>query len=69
MSSDPQSSPLLDPALFFKVLAVTLGSVVIGFAALMWLCGPIETRDIVGTLVCAPLFAYLVHVWLMPPEQ
>ncbi len=52
------------PRVFFKVLAVTLSVVLIGFVIARLVYEVIETRDIVGSLITAPLFAYLIHLWI-----
>jgi len=52
------------PGVFFKVLAVVLSVVAVGLVITMLVSGGLETRDIVGSLICAPLLAYLVHLWL-----
>ncbi len=52
------------PAVFFKVLAATLTLVLIGFVVAFLVFGEITTTDIVGSLISAPIFAYLVHLWL-----
>lgn len=52
------------PVVFFKVLAVTLTVVFIGYVLSFVVTGEITTVDIVGSLISAPLFAYLVHLWL-----
>ncbi|NOT00025.1 MAG: hypothetical protein HOP29_05310 [Phycisphaerales bacterium] len=52
------------PAVFAKILAATLTLVVIGFGIALAVEGKIETRDIVGALVSAPIFAYMVHLWI-----
>lgn len=52
------------PQVFAKVLAVTLTLVVIGFVISLWVYGEITSVDIVGSLISAPLFAYLIHLWI-----
>jgi hypothetical protein len=59
-------APLFVPALFVKVLLAVLVCVLGGFLAVYALLGPLPMRDIVGTLVCAPLVAYLIHLWVAP---
>ncbi|MBU0639165.1 MAG: hypothetical protein KKB50_09900 [Planctomycetes bacterium] len=57
-----------EPGLFVKVLAVVFALVVLGIAVVVRVYGDITTTDLVGTLICAPLVAYLVHLWLQPQE-
>ncbi len=52
------------PHVFFKVLAVTMTLVLIGYVISFAVYGEITNVDIVGSLISAPLFAYLVHLWL-----
>lgn len=52
------------PIVFFKVLAVTLTLVLVGYVVSFVVYDEITTVDIVGSLISAPLFAYLVHLWL-----
>ncbi len=53
-------------AVFVKVLAATLTLALAGFAVALYLYGELATVDIVGALVCAPVFAYMVHLWILP---
>lgn len=57
------------PAVFFKVLAVTLTIVVTGWLGSIGFYGVLAFRDIVGSLICAPIFAYLVHLWIVYSKQ
>jgi len=59
----------LVPKTFVKVLAVVLLLVAIGFAIVIWIAGKISTTDVVGTLISAVIFAYLVHLYLIPGED
>jgi hypothetical protein len=52
------------PDLFLRVLAVTLGLLCVGWVGAIWLYGRLSTVDMVGSLICAPIVAYLVHVWI-----
>ena len=52
------------PAVFLKVFAVVLTLVLIGFVVTLLVNGEIESQDIVGALVAAPLLAYLIHLWI-----
>ena len=59
--------PLLDfdPGVFWRVLAASLVVVLAGWAVAYHLFGRLKTVDICGSLFCAPLFAYLVHLWII----
>ncbi len=50
------------PAVFWKVLAATLTLVMLGWIGAMWTYGELKTVDIVGSLISAPILAYLVHL-------
>jgi len=52
------------PGVFIRVLAAALTLVLIGFTITLLVNGEIESQDIVGALVSAPLLAYLVHLWI-----
>lgn len=53
------------PGVFFRVLAATLTVVLLGWVGAVWLYGSLATRDIIGSLICAPIFAYMVHLWIV----
>ncbi len=53
------------PSVFFKVLAATLTAVLLGWVAAIWIYGSLETRDIIGSLICVPIFSYMVHLWIV----
>ncbi len=53
------------PAVFWKVLAATLTVVMLGWLGAIWIFGELKTVDIVGSLISAPIFAYLVHLWII----
>ncbi len=57
------------PAVFAKVLAIVLTLVLIGFVASYLYYGELTTVDIVGSLISALIFSYMVHLWLLPPEE
>jgi hypothetical protein len=60
--------PVFIPAMFLKVFAVILALVLVSFVLISTLHEPIGMVDIVGTLICAPIVAYLIHLWLAPLE-
>ncbi len=53
------------PAVFWKVLAATLTAVMLGWIGAMWFYGELKTVDICGSLISAPIFAYMVHLWII----
>ncbi len=53
------------PAVFSKVLAATLTVVMLGWLGAIWIFGELKTVDIVGSLISAPIFAYMVHLWIV----
>ena len=57
--------PVFVPALFAKVLAVTMAVVLAGLVGVSLLFGPMTRVDLAGTLICTPIVAYLVHLWLV----
>lgn len=61
--------PFFVPALFLKVFAAVLAAVLVGFLIIYVVLGPLTGVDVAGTLVCAPIAAYLVHLWLAPAED
>ncbi len=48
------------PSVFFKMLAVLLTVVLLGWVGAIRLHGFLARRDIVGSLICASGFAYVV---------
>ncbi len=53
------------PAVFWKVLAATLTAVMLGWIGAIWFYGELKTVDICGSLISAPIFAYMVHLWII----
>lgn len=43
------------PAVFFKVLAATLGLMLLGWIGSIWLYGELSATDIAGSLICVPM--------------
>lgn len=56
--------PLFAPSVFATALVGTLALVGIGFAVAFRLNDELATRDIIGSLISAPIFAYMVHLWI-----
>ena len=54
--------PLFIPAIFGKAVAGMLGIALVGIALVNQLFNPISAIDICGTLLCAVILAYLVHL-------
>ena len=53
------------PRVFFKVLAATLRLLCVGWAGAIWLYDRLSTVDMVGSVICVPILAYLVHLWIV----
>ncbi len=53
------------PAVFWKVLAATLTVVMLGWVGAIWMFDELKTVDIVGSLISASIFAYMVHLWII----
>ena len=60
------SEPLLPvtPNLFAKVLAVVMTLVLVGWLGALWIYGELTRVDMVGSLISAFIFSYLVHLWI-----
>jgi hypothetical protein len=58
--------PLFVPQMFLKALAVTLALIAVGFVTSIVLLGQLSGVDVAGSLLCAPIFAYLIHLWAAP---
>ena len=54
---------------FFKVLPVVLVLLVIALWLMHWINGELTGADKVMGPLSAIIFAYLVHLWLLPGEQ
>jgi hypothetical protein len=62
--------PVLVPAVFIKALTITGLLALIGFAISIGLSSSLPTTtDIVGTLISAPIFAYLIHLLMIFKRQ
>jgi len=55
---------LFSPDVFGKCMAATWALSVAGIGVVIFVMGTIAIRDIVGTLVCATIVAYLLHTFL-----
>jgi len=68
--SDGTPPPVLVPAVFIKALTITGLLALIGFAISIGLSSSLPTTtDIVGTLISAPIFAYLIHLLMIFKRQ
>jgi hypothetical protein len=67
--NERMSWPLLVPAIFAKTLGCTLALVLVGIAFTIWLSGSISATDIGGTILCALIFAYLVHLLILAAKN
>lgn len=54
-----------EPLVFVKVFAATLGVVFLGWAGSIWIYGELTRVDMIGSLISAPIFAYMVHLWIL----
>ena len=52
--------------MFGKVVAATVVLVVVGLGVATISGGRPATIDFVGVLICVPVVAYLVHLWITP---
>ncbi len=66
---DSNQPPLLVASVFMKTLAVVLLVAGGGLIVANWLFGPLPVRDIVGTAISAPIFAYMVHLWIVYSKE
>ena len=57
-------NPIFIPSLFSKVIAVTLALAIAIILAVVLIAGHITTLDLAGTLICAVIIAYIVHLWI-----
>ena len=56
--------PIFIPSLFSKVLAVILAIAIAGILISVMIYGHITKLDLGGTLICAVIVAYIVHIWI-----
>lgn len=62
--------PVLVPAVFIKALTITGLLALVGFVISVWLSSSLPSSiDIVGTLISAPIFAYLLHLLMIFKRQ
>ena len=53
------------PEVFWRVLAIALTVLGGCWAVAIWQYSRLSTTDLVGSLVCAGLVSYLVHLWVV----
>jgi len=63
-ASLPISGPLFFPALFIRVLTVTIGLSAVILVVATVISGSVPLRDIVGTILSGSIVAYIIHLWL-----
>ena len=52
---------------FWKVFAATVVLLVAGWILIPRVFGyEIESQDYGGSAICAPILAYLIHLWILP---
>ena len=56
--------PTFIPSLFSKVLAVILVIAIAGLFGAVLIYGFVTKLDLGGTLICAVIIAYIVHLWI-----
>lgn len=56
--------PTFIPSLFSKVLAAILAISFVGILVSVWIYGHVTKLDLGGTLICAVIIAYIVHLWI-----
>lgn len=56
--------PIFIPSLFSKVIAVTLALAIAIILAVVLIAGHITPLDLGGTLICAVIIAYIIHLWI-----
>ncbi len=66
MKSSYGQPPFFVPVLYVRVLAATVLAVLLSMILIVVLWEPIDRVDMIGSAVCTPLVAYLIHLWLAP---
>ena len=59
-----ERNPIFIPSLFSKVMACTLVLAAAIILAVALISGSITALDLAGTLICAVIIAYIVHLWI-----
>ena len=59
----------LVPGVFVKALIGVLTLVIIVFAIVIWIRGSVDPVDVGGALISAVIFAYLVHLYMIPDQE
>lgn len=55
--------------IYWKIFAIVFILLGIGWAVTIWIYESITRTDMVGSVISALLLTYLVHLWLLPPEE
>ncbi len=53
------------PRVFVKVFVATLTLVLLCWLGAYWFFGELKTVDMAGSMISAPIFAYMVHLWII----
>ncbi|MDX1388559.1 MAG: hypothetical protein R3344_05190, partial [Acidobacteriota bacterium] len=61
--------PPLLAGLFLKTFAAVAGAAMLAFATAFILFGEITSVDLTGAVLCIPVLAYLIHLWLLPRKE
>jgi hypothetical protein len=54
---------------FTKTLVAVAGFAIVALLAAFALAGEIAAVDVTGTVLCVPVLAYLIHLWLTPRKE
>jgi len=63
-SNESSGMSLFNRDAFGKCLTATWALSILGLGVAIWIMGSIPMRDIIGTMICATIVAYLVHTFL-----
>jgi hypothetical protein len=61
--------PPLAAGLFFKTLVAVAGFAMVALLTTFALAGEVAAVDVTGTVLCVPVLAYLIHLWLAPRKE
>lgn len=66
---DGSPTPLFVADVFAKVLLATFAAVALGWVLAILAFGHLAVRDIVGSVISAVIFAYMVHLWIVMAQR